>query len=344
MKYLVCFMWNNLRANHAGFPHICRLLQEKFPSDYTVIMDYVRGKMSYMANPFFNRCINYLDRRYHASVYHNAIKRMMDRLRDDDEVFLLEYLHKEANQIELAKVIRETSPKVKIFGLAHLTPSAMENSFMQNEYAQWTQPIDAYLTLGSSLTTFLLDKTNHSVPVYTLFHPVDNAYFYPLEVEKKGVTVIALGNLQRNYVLLEEVVKRMPNVKFVLCAGYSDFSSFKKYPNATVLGYMPESELRLQLSKADISLNVMDDTVGSNAITISMAMHLAMVVSDVGSIRDYCNEDNTFFCREVDDYVRAISFLSEDAVALDKYKSASAKRAGELSVERFNELVNSISA
>lgn len=344
MKYLVCYIWNNTRGNHAGFFHICNLLQEKFPSEYSVISDYAKDKRLYVSNSFINRCINSLDRRCHARVYRDSIKRMLAGLRDDDEVFLMEYLHKEANQIELAKTIQEVMPRVKIYGLAHLTPSALESSFAQNEYAQWTHPIDAYLTLGSSLTAFLLDKTNHSVPVYTLFHPVDRSFFYPLNIDKQCVTVIALGNLQRNYDLLEIIVEKMPQVRFILCAGFTDLSSFEKYPNAIVLGYMPELELRRQLSKADISLNVMDDTVGSNVITISMAMHLAMVVSDVGSIRDYCSEDNALFCKEVDDYVKAISFLSANPVVLKRFQEASAQKAERLSVERFNDLIKSISA
>lgn len=48
------------------------------------------------------------------------------------------------------------------------------------------------------------------------------------------------------------------------------------------------------MAKADLSLNVMEDTVGSNVITTSMAMGLGLIVTDVGSIRDYCDESNAF--------------------------------------------------
>lgn len=344
MKYLICYSWNNTRGNHAGFLHICNLLKTSFSKDYTVITDYGVEKKQFVSNPFINRIINTVDRRYHARVYRASIRRMMRNLHNGDEVFLMEYLHQIANQKKMAFKIREEKPNVRIYGLAHLTPSALEQSFAKEDYEKWTQPINAYLTLGSSLTSFLLEKTHHTIPVYTLFHPVDRSYFFPLNIDKQCFTVIALGNLQRTYDLLEVVVEKMPQVKFILCAGFADLSSFEKYPNATVMGYMPESELRRQLSKADISLNVMDDTVGSNVITISMAMHLAMVVSDVGSIRDYCSEDNALFCKEVDDYVKAISFLSANPVVLKRFQEASAQKAERLSVERFNDLIKSISA
>lgn len=333
-------MWNNLRDNHAGFPHICKLLRDRFPSDYTVITDYVKDKRPYVSNHLVNRCINSLDRRYHSWVYDKSIKRMMAQLRDDDEVFLMEYLHHDANQIELAKAIRRIKPKVRIYGLAHLTPSALERCFMPNDYALWAKPIDAILTLGSSLSAFLLEKTNHSIPVYTLFHPVDESYYHHLDVGKSDVTVIALGNLQRNYSLLDKVVKELPNIKFILCSGFADCSSFKKYPNTTVYGYLPEPELRKQLSKADISLNVMDDTVGSNVITISMAMHLALVVSDVGSIRDYCTNDNAFFCNNPEEFVAAIRYLDNHREVLEAKKQASSYRVKQYSVERFHYMLN----
>lgn len=72
---------------------------------------------------------------------------------------------------------------------------------------------------------------------------------------------------------------------------------FPKTPNVELKGFLEEDELRHQMDIADVSLNVMEDTVGSNVITTSMAMGLAMIVSDVGSIRDYCNDANALFAK-----------------------------------------------
>ena len=60
------------------------------------------------------------------------------------------------------------------------------------------------------------------------------------------------------------------------------------------------------MNDSDISLNVMKDTIGSNVICTSMATGLAMVVSDVGSIRDYCDETNACFCSSPDDFIEKI--------------------------------------
>ena len=70
---------------------------------------------------------------------------------------------------------------------------------------------------------------------------------------------------------------------------------FSGLKNATLVGDVPEAELKHYMNDSDISLNVMKDTIGSNVICTSMATGLAMVVSDVGSIRDYCDETNACF-------------------------------------------------
>ena len=53
-------------------------------------------------------------------------------------------------------------------------------------------------------------------------------------------------------------------------------------------------------------LNVMKDTIGSNVICTSMATGLSMVVSDVGSIRDYCSETNAVSVLLHDDFIKIL--------------------------------------
>ena len=51
---------------------------------------------------------------------------------------------------------------------------------------------------------------------------------------------------------------------------------------------------------------------GAKVVVTSMAMGLAMVVSDVGSIHDYCDDSNAIFCKNTDDFCEAITALSND--------------------------------
>lgn len=88
---------------------------------------------------------------------------------------------------------------------------------------------------------------------------------------------------------------------------------------------------------ADVSLNVMEDTVGSNVITTSMAMGLAMVVSDVGSIRDYCNDENALFCQNnVEQFVRSIKKLQNNLQLVLRMKKVSLENSKRLQIDNIN--------
>ena len=89
------------------------------------------------------------------------------------------------------------------------------------------------------------------------------------------------------------------------------------------------------MASADVSLNVMKDTIGSNVIVTSMAMGLAMVCSDVGSIRDYCNESNCLFANTTQDFVKAVKTLSENVDRLNGMKQASLKKSSDLTIGNF---------
>lgn len=344
MKYLVCYTWNNQRGNHAGFTWMCELLQKKYSDLYKVISEYPKEKRHIVSNKFFNRCLNAIDRHYQTFAFSRAINKMMRSLKEDDEVYLMNYYHTGINQMIIADRVKKLNNKIRVLAMVHLTPSLLKKNVSLQENEAWTKLVDGYLTLGSSLTDYLESIIPNHVPVYTLFHPVDANYFTPKpNIDKDGLGVIMFGNLQRNYNLLEEIISSVPEISFTICAGFHNCDSLKKYNNVTVLGYMPEHKLRDQLSKADISLNVMDDTVGSNVITISMAMGLAMVVSDVGSIRDYCTEDNAIFCKKAGDFVEAIRYLVKHNDVLDKMKKESLERSKLFSIERLHEHINLIS-
>ena len=118
---------------------------------------------------------------------------------------------------------------------------------------------------------------------------------------------------------------------------------FPKSPNVELKGFLAEDELRHQMDIADVSLNIMEDTVGSNVITTSMAMGLAMVVSDVGSIRDYCDDNNSVFCKNnVDDFCKSIEFLSKSKQLVLKMKEHSLRKSTMLSIENLNNYFSSL--
>ena len=91
--------------------------------------------------------------------------------------------------------------------------------------------------------------------------------------------------------------------------------------NVEVFNYISEDLLLEKIQNADINLSVMRDTIGSNTIVSSMACGLAQICSDVGSIRDYCDDSNSIFCdNTVASFVDAIDKLKSDVELLSNMK------------------------
>lgn len=352
MKYLIVQDWNNTHGNHAGMVHMSKLLKEKYPSEYEVYIKpepkgqkfekTVIGQIKRIWNHFVSKPI-FLNYTY-PKEYMELCEPMFEKLKDDDEVFLLEYLAPWTPQIKLASYIRKYFLNVKIYALSHLTIKFFEEQIVKKDHhiiEKWSRPVDKMLTLGSSLSAYL---TAHGAPrdkVVTGFHYVDSDYYHKLRElsVNRPLRVIAMGNLQRDYSLLSNVVKRTPNVHYTICHGRTKVGNiFDGCKNVDLKGFLSEDELRHQMDIADISINIMEDTIGSNVITTSLAMGLAMVVSDVGSIRDYCDDNNAIFCENnVESFVNAINSLASNPDKVLPMKQHSIEKSERLHIDKVHE-------
>lgn len=348
MKYLIVQDWPNTSGNHAGMVHMCRLLTNLYPEKYKVVVMKDLPTHHYKRFVLIRKTVSFIYKYYGS---HNLmLKKYLYLCRDiwpavkaGDEFFLLEYLFPGVSQYKLAKYIRTHYPGVHIYGLAHLTPTILDSIFFFGSVIRkWVAPLDKILTLGTSLSRYLQDKGNLSEQkISTGFHYVDSIYYHREHFPDVGkVTIIIMGSLQRNFQLIASIVKKVPEVNWIICQGSSHYESlFADCPgNISLKGFMSEDELRQLMSESDLSLNVMVDTVGSNVITTSMAMGLGLIVSDVGSIRDYCSAENAVFCKnEVDSFVSAIKPLVTDKERVDNMKRASCRMAESLNVRNVDE-------
>ncbi|UVO97889.1 glycosyltransferase [Bacteroides sp. BFG-257] len=178
--------------------------------------------------------------------------------------------------------------------------------------------------------------------VFTIKHYVDSSYYYQIKTSEPTLkpTVIVMGAMKRNFRLLADIVNNVEGVRFIICKGKLPLDGyFKRSDDIQLFGFVSEDELRNLMCKSDISLNIMDDTVGSNVITTSMAMGLAIIVSDVGSIRDYCDNSNAIFCKnDINSFKTAIEVLMQKKT-LQSMKVASLLKSKQLSFEQFNDVV-----
>ena len=352
MKYLIVQDWESTSGNHAGMKHMCDLLVSKFSNKYELYVKKAprkwpvfQGKNSFLRNikNILTKIKRYVYIKYtYPKEYMTLCKSMFTKLKEGDEVFLLEYLVPWASQYELACYIRKNFPNVKLYALSHLTGKYFDEITTKHPgiIQKWSRPIDKMLTLGSSLSNYFENLGIPKEKISTGFHYVDSDYYHKLTELSihNPLRIITMGALQRDYLMLAEIVKKCPNVHWIICRGKKDIDNlFPRTPNVELKGFMEENELREQMDNADISLNVMEDTVGSNVITTSMAMGLAMIVSDVGSIRDYCNKNNALFCsNEITSFVSAIDFLNHNQEKICKMKNSSLNHITSFNIKHIN--------
>lgn len=346
MKYLIVQDWISTRGNHAGMVHMCEMLKVRYPDEYGVIIKektFENYTNKHLLTRKWRSAQHLWYTKYGCTkTYLSLCHGMFSLLKAGDEVFLLEYMLLGEPQLGLAKYIRRKFPDVKIYALCHLTPTFYKNPTIYPKIIlKWSEYVDKVLTLGSSLSTYFINNGLETSKVSTGFHYVDNKYYCKdkISIVGKRPKVIMLGGMQRNYSMLSEVIKNTPYVDWVVCRGKKKVDEFfEGLNNVTLKGYIAEFELLNLMDSADISVNIMADTVGSNVITTSLAMGLAMIVSDVGSIRDYCDETNAIFCdNTVESYVNAISKLCSQEKLLIAMKKSSLRKSKTLSIVSIND-------
>lgn len=341
MKYLLYIDWPNTSKNHAGIKYLCNFLAEHYPEEFVAIplvplSHTKRRKLWKVFRGLFYLLEHGINVYRRKGVLRQQAVELSKRLTASDEVMLMEYMHPEVDQLEVASQLRHLHTPAKIIGMAHMPPAFMDENFpTATKLRSWTDLCDKIITLGSSLTTYFINRGIAPDKLVTTFHYVDDYYLNNDICPHSHLTVIEQGFNARNYELLRAVIEHNPNVYFVICQGVANLSSLKEFSNVRVVPFIPEEELRGLMSEADVSLNIMNDTIGSNVIVTSLAMGLAMVCSDVGSIHDYCDDSNTLFCRSLDDFNAALQRMESDPDLVYCMRQSARQNAERLRLSNF---------
>lgn len=331
MNYFIIQDWQNTHGNHAGMVHLCKKIKEKDSNNVKLFIIpniKIRGR----------NCKILQNLLYIAYSLYLFIKIPNNK----SKVFLMEYLLPTHNQYFIAKVLSRHK-QLQLYGLTHLVPSDLDKLFKtDSKLKKWAKPIHGFITLGSSLSEYLHNRNIERSKIHTMFHYVDSDYYFPsshktLFNNASLVKIIIMGRMKRDFDSIIEVINSVPNAQFIFCCGRQQIApSIFKYPqNVRIYNFIPEDKLRSLMEEADISLNIMYDTIGSNVITTSLAMGLAMVVSDVGSIRDYCTNQNTIFCKNNNEIIKSLNYLTQHTELVANMKKASMDLSQKLSIENF---------
>lgn len=261
-------------------------------------------------------------------------------LRRGDKVFFMEYLTNHvAFQHKIAKWLRKSGKKNKFVGLIHLAGSHLMEIYGEERIIKENLiPLDKIIVFGSSLARFL-KKTGYHGNIETSYHYADVTFYKPKQrsIAPAYLQVIIMGGIKRNFNDLSMIIKQLPTgITFHCCLGNGEIpKALQGLPHAKFYNYLSELQLLDLMQKSDVHLAVMDDTIGSNAVTSSMATGLIQVISNVGSIKDYCDESNSFLCTNVSDFVKVLTYLTLNPALVVQMKTKAQEKAQRLSLENF---------
>lgn len=256
----------------------------------------------------------------------------------DDLVFLMEYFLPNIDQSIIAKGIYG---RCRVFGLAHLVPELLNKHYSTDDLLRQSFYLDKLIVLGNSLRSYFISKGVPAVKVLTTFHYVDCSFYKPIKKDSteavRNNQIICMGNMARNFNDLEQIVKSLSHINFIICKGKQELDSqFKDLPNVRIVGFIEEDELKTLMQTSIISLNVMEDTIGSNVITTSLACGLVVVATNVGSITDYITDkENGFLYNSVDEAISIIDDLYNNMDKLVLIGDNAVERARQLDYTRF---------
>ena len=311
--YTIVYKWDSTSNNHAGMYYFATKLASKY-SEVVILNEpsYSPDHDSFKIK--FRKIIWFLK---------ISIKLILCSSPKIDSILFLEFLGN-GWQKNISRFVRFFNSRIKIFAIAHLPVYLLNDAGFNNQELQRDcNMVDELIVLGSSLKNNL-KEIGVTSKIHVIHHYVDKSFYFPSVISNPVITLIAYGNMMRDFDLLYKIISTVNtlDLKIIVCLGkLTDHWGFCDLINVEVFNYISEDLLLEKIQNADINLSVMRDTIGSNTIVSSMACGLAQICSDVGSIRDYCDDSNSIFCdNTVASFVDAIDKLKSDVELLSNMK------------------------
>ena len=330
--FIICVRWKSTAGNHTGQAYDVKFVARKFENFSQII--YIPHLTGFRMQTFFYRCL------------YKTIKLYLSYVASKNDIlYLTEYFH-HGSVFDQVYFSRHLHGRLKIIAVAHLVPQWVEDSYSNDKIIEYASYVDKLLVLGNGLRNYYISKGVPDGKVVFVHHPVDNGYYAISEIRKnndKPIYAVVIGNMLRGHDDMRQIISMTPNIKYHVFSGRENSlpEDFKKMPNVISHGKTKEKDLRNILHNSDVSLNVMQDTVGSNVIVTSMASGMAMVCSDVGSIRDYVPPNSGMLFNSVHEAVNALNRLDGDRELLYHLQKKSLTKAKEIDIKKVVDLLYS---
>jgi glycosyltransferase involved in cell wall biosynthesis len=321
--YIIYYSWINTKNNHAGMAYLMRELKRNSQEEVKLI------EIPKNINKWPSKL-----QRLHFYILAIWLKIFLG---NSGKIIFTEFLGGlSGNQTGLAIKLRQWRVENRFIGLVHLSGNYLLELYDNVEdIRRGVDAVDQIVVFGSSLASFFAEL-GYGQKVIKTFHYVDTNYYKPAtESKHEKLQVIHIGSIKRNFEKLREIVIECPDIDFHICQGFRNLSEhFNNLDNVKLYSFLSEEKLLKLMQSCHVSLNILDDTIGSNVITTSMACGLVNVVSDVGSVRDYCSNKNSILCKDNKDFVAALNHLNSARALINKLSCESLAHSRSLALDK----------
>lgn len=324
--FLLYYDYKHTSGNHAGMAHLARALKASNPAIRLIRQPKQEYKGGWVPALLYTIGL---------AIYLRVV------LRPNDRVVFFEYLSGDFGfQDTITRLLRRWGVRNRFSGIVHLGGEQLLELYKTTAGIRARlDRIDQAIVFGSSLATFLRQSVGYRKQIVSTYHYADVEYYQPAPEAAHGarpLQVLFLGSLKRNMEQLADIITRTgEGVVFHVCAGGKHYPQLAALPHVVMHAYMSEAQLRSLMQACDVNLSVFYDTVGSNAITSTLAVGLVQVASNVGSIADYGDETNSFLCDSPAEFVQAIRLVANDRNRLESMKQHARRKAEKISLANF---------
>lgn len=227
----------------------------------------------------------------------------------------------------------------KVIATYHQPPSELCKGVSANTLRRLT----AALAVASNQVDYLARIVGPK-RVFLVPHGVDTVYFQPNEqLRTCSNLVVSVGTHLRDFDTLAHAIsivsQQHPGAHFVIVGHASRTRRLAELPRVEVYLGIPDHKLLQLYQQATLAVFSLQDCTANNAILEAMACGLPIVVTDVGGIRDYVDEQCAILTppRNAEAVAGAILQLCADSARRQRLGKRARERALQLDFQKVVE-------
>lgn len=234
------------------------------------------------------------------------------------------------NLFHFYRKVLPTNKNLKVVATYHQPPDILKDAL---NYKAKISSLDDVFIVGNSQRSFFSMCTQENV--HFVPHGIDTDYFVPKNRDGKSEInyCVTVGEWLRDYNTLERIIRNAPgNFIFRIVSGRENTDRFADLSNVECYSGIDDHHLLELYQSSDIGLLPLSDSTANNSLLEMLACGLAVVTTDVGSVRDYINSEAGILISENDHekYLHALYDIVQNPEKKKSLSQNARKRALEL--------------